>query len=113
MAPEISQEELDELAALRAAKANQLATPGPATDATASAEPTDGYEFEQGEVVEMARPDGAVGYGLVVARGAMPTVTPEGKTLAGYKVATFGPATDLPATAADLGLKKLADTKES
>lgn len=105
----LTDDERSELEALRAAKANAaaLAADGPASDAVAADEPTDGYEFNNGEVLKFARPDGTTGYGIVVDRAPMSTVTPEGKTLAGYKVAQFGPCNDMPASATDLGLEKL------
>jgi hypothetical protein len=100
----LTPDERAELDALRAAKANaaKLANEGPASTAPAATEPTNGYDFEVGNVVHTA-----TGYGLVVERAPMSVVTPEGDTLAGYRVAAFGPCNDMPATAEDLGLEKL------
>jgi hypothetical protein len=105
----ITDDERAELNALRAAKANAAAlVADPNTPpADAASEPTDGYDFNNGEVVQFARPDGTTGYGIIVDRAPMSVVTPEGKTLAGYKVAQFGPCNDMPASVIDLGLEKL------
>jgi hypothetical protein len=106
----LTPDERAELEALRSAQANAnaLAKGGNQHISTPSTEPTNGYDFAHGEVVRTSRPDGAQGYGLIVDRAPMSVVTPTGETKAGYRVASFGPTNDMPATAEDLGLQKLS-----
>lgn len=106
MSDALTDEERSELDQLRAEKAAAaaLAEPQAPVEAPPAATelPEEAYDFKVGEVVTTA-----TGYGLVVERGPMSVVTPDGQTLPGYRVAAFGPCNDMPATKEDLGLEKL------